>query len=139
MQASEALQWCLVYFLFFLEATIITLIWIGASRSSSNSKWVGINLEKLISEQDGAASFSRFQFLIFTFIIASAYIVLAFHNVSTGADLPKIDPSVLGLIGISGGSYLASKGIESSSTPTNKPETPAAGAKTGTNPDGSVG
>jgi hypothetical protein len=64
----------------------------------------------LISEQDGAASFSRFQFLIFTFIIASAYIVLAFQSNA----LPAIDQSVLGLIGISGGSYLVSKGIEAS-------------------------
>ncbi len=95
------MQWSLAFFMFLMEGTILALIWTRV-----------INLEKLISEQDGAASFSRFQFLIFTFVIASAYIVLAFYNVTKGADLPKIDPSILGLIGISGGSYLASKGIE---------------------------
>lgn len=98
-----AMEWSLAVFLVILEAIILWFIWRRR-----------INLEKLISEENGAASFSRFQFLIFTFIIASAYIVLTFHSVSTGAALPTIDASVLGLIGISGGSYLISKGIENS-------------------------
>ncbi len=123
---NEFMQWSLAIFLAALEATIIILIW----------KRI-INLQLLISEQDGAASFSRFQFLIFTFIIASAYIVLAFHNVGTGIDLPKIDPSVLGLIGISGGSYLASKGIEASNATANLASDKD--AILSTKPDGSVG
>lgn len=126
--AALMMEWSLAIFLALLEGTILFLIW-GRS----------INLKSLISEQDGQASFSRFQFLIFTFIIASAYIVLAFHHMS----LPKIDPSVLGLIGISSGSYLASKGIEASSAATNKPQNPADGAKQGaaaaTTPDSAVG
>lgn len=115
---SEMMQWSLAFFLLLLEGTILVLIW----------KRV-INLTLLISEQDGAASFSRFQFLIFTFIIASAYIVLAFNgcagNSGGTCKLPEIDPSVLGLIGISGGSYLVSKGIEASGKDnTTKPTTP---------------
>jgi hypothetical protein len=97
MSPSVVMQWSLALFLLLLEITILVLIWKRA-----------INLTMLISEEDGTASFSRFQFLIFTFIIASAYIVLAFQS----ATLPEIDQSVLGLIGISGGSYLVSKGIE---------------------------
>ncbi len=120
MSPSEMMQWSLAAFLFLLEGIILYMIW---KRS--------INLSLLISEQDGAASFSRFQFLIFTFIIASAYIVLAF---GTGAinGLPTIPDSVLGLIGISGGSYLVSKGIEVSGN-TNPasppPQNPAAAGK----------
>lgn len=116
MQPTDAMQWSLAIFLALLEATILALIWTGTRRPSPSSKCncIGINLEKVISEQDGAASFSRFQFMIFTFIIASAYIVLAFHDVALGKGLPAIDNSVLGLIGISGGSYLVSKGIETS-------------------------
>lgn len=117
--AALTMEWSLAVFLILLELIVILLIWRGTKKPSSEKKCVGINLEKLISEQDGTASFSRFQFLIFTFIIASAYIVLAFHNISSGHGLPNIDPSVLGLIGISGGSYLASKGIEASNTPPN--------------------
>lgn len=121
MSPSEMMQWSLAIFLLLLEGTILLYMW----------KRV-INLSMLISEDDGAASFSRFQFLIFTFIIASAYIVLAFHGISlcTGGvcELPKIENSVLGLIGISGGSYLVSKGIEVSGktapAPTANPASP---------------
>jgi hypothetical protein len=98
------MQWTLALFLLLLEATIIVLIW----------KRV-INLQRLISEDDGSASFSRFQFMIFTFIVASAYIVQAFARIKAGGELPTIPETVLGLIGISGGSYLVSKGIEASS------------------------
>ena len=104
---SDLMQWSLAIFLLLLEGIIIVLIW----------KRV-INFEKLISEQDGSASFSRFQFLIFTFIIASAYIVLALQSVNiakipdSGLILPEIPDGVLILIGMSGGSYLGSKLIE---------------------------
>lgn len=53
------------------------------------------------------ASLSRFQFLLFTFIIAGLYLVLC---LDTG-DFIAVPESVLGLLGISGGSYLVSKGI----------------------------
>ena len=110
MEPSWVLQWSLAVFFTLLELSIIILIWLGVSK-----RWRGINLEKLISEQDGAASLSRFQFLLFTFVVASAYIVLAFHNVQAGNNLPAIPGEVLGLIGISGGSYVVSKGIQKTS------------------------
>jgi p-aminobenzoyl-glutamate transporter AbgT len=70
-----------------------------------------IDLSKLVSEDNGSASMSRFQFLIFTFVIAASYLVLAFK----ATDLTKlvdIPANVLGLIGISGGSYVASKVVQ---------------------------
>ncbi len=53
------------------------------------------------------ASLSRFQFLIFTFVIAGLYLVLSLES-GTFVDIPD---SVLVLLGISGGSYLISKGV----------------------------
>lgn len=67
-----------------------------------------IDLKLLVSEKDGQASFSRFQFLIFTFVIAGSVLVLTLES----GEFPKLGSDVLGLIGISGGSYVISKGIQ---------------------------
>jgi hypothetical protein len=69
-----------------------------------------IDLSRLISEPHGDASMSRFQFLVFTFVIAlSLFLVI----VSTKpAAFPIIPATVLSLLGISGSSYLISKGIQ---------------------------
>lgn len=71
-------------------------------------KIANANLSRLISEPNGDASLSRFQFLIFTFVIAlSLFLVI----VAKG-DFPTIPGTVLSLLGISGSSYLVSKGIQ---------------------------
>ncbi|MBI3365149.1 MAG: hypothetical protein HY033_09605 [Ignavibacteriae bacterium] len=77
-----------------------------------------IDLTDLVSEPPkpdgtpGGASLSRFQFLIFTFVVGMSLFLII---VNTGAkEFPKIDATILGLIGISGGSYIVSKGIQSS-------------------------
>lgn len=77
-----------------------------------------IDLQKLISEANGDASMSRFQLLIFTFVISmSLFLVTVGHNpVEFPATIP---PEILTLLGISGGSYLISKGIQSSKETTN--------------------
>ena len=67
-----------------------------------------INLDKLISEANGDASLSRFQLLIFTFVIALSF----FYVVADTGTLPAIPGEVLALLGISGGSYVISKGIQ---------------------------
>jgi hypothetical protein len=67
-----------------------------------------INLRLLVSEKDGPASLSRFQFLIFTFVVAMCLLVLTLES----GEFPKISPEVLGLLGISAGSYVVSKGIQ---------------------------
>lgn len=76
--------------------------------------WTGtIDLTKLVSEQDGSASMSRFQFLIFTFVIATSVLLLVIGSLGTAAPgFPVLDPTILGLLGISGGSYVVSKGIQ---------------------------
>lgn len=69
-----------------------------------------IDLRYLVSEKDGPASLSRFQFLIFTFVVGMCLLVLTLES----GEFPKIDANILGLLGISGGSYLVSKGIQRS-------------------------
>ncbi len=71
-----------------------------------------IDLKNLISETDGSgASLSRFQFLIFTFVISmSLFWVIVRHET-----LPEEIPTgIFVLLGISSGSYVISKGIQKS-------------------------
>ena len=67
-----------------------------------------IDLAFLISEENGQASLSRFQFLIFTFVIAMSFFLITVHTNT----LPMVPEGVWALLGISGGSYVVSKGIQ---------------------------
>lgn len=89
-----------------------------------------IDLTYLLSEggegADGAqpkASLSRFQFLIFTFVIAGLYLVLCVES-GTFIDVPN---GTLALLGISGGGYLVSKGIGGAGGKSDAGGTPATG------------
>lgn len=74
-----------------------------------------IDLSKLVSEADGTASMSRFQLPIFTFVIGFGFILLTILSFKTSSiGFPTIDPGVMGLLGISGGTYAVSKGIQKS-------------------------
>jgi hypothetical protein len=79
-----------------------------------------IKLEYLISETNGQASMARFQFLVFTFVIA----VSLFLVILTKGDFPEVPGGILTLLGISGGSYVVGKGIQASAT---KPAPPPPG------------
>jgi hypothetical protein len=76
--------------------TIIAYIWMGK-----------INLSALLSEANGQASMSRFQLLIFTFVIA----IGLFELLDASQSFPNIPSGVLGLLGISAGTYVVGKGI----------------------------
>lgn len=69
-----------------------------------------INLDYLISDAEGNASLSRFQFLVFTFVVAMSLFYLIV--ISDPPLYPPIPNQILALIGISGGSYVISKGIQ---------------------------
>ncbi|MEQ1865367.1 MAG: hypothetical protein ABL996_12065 [Micropepsaceae bacterium] len=64
------------------------------------------------------ASLSRLQFLMFSFVIAGLYLVICVES-GTFVDVP---PGVLILLGISGGSYVMSKGMGKPSS--KQPATP---------------
>ena len=78
-----------------------------------------IDLTNLISETNGHASLSRFQFLIFTFVIAMSLFLI----VTKTGEFPAISAELIGLLGISGGSYVVSKGIQSGGNGTTKKDT----------------
>jgi hypothetical protein len=67
-----------------------------------------INLDLLISEKTGEASMSRFQLLVFSFIVGLSF----FFIVMTSKSLPDVPGGVLGLLGISASSYTVSKAIQ---------------------------
>ena len=96
-------------------AALIVVIFIGAAGSIIlwQMAFGPINLEKLISEDDGTASLSRFQFLVFTFVIAMSLLLIVIGQKPPHFPT-SISPDVLGLLGISGGSYVISKGIQKS-------------------------
>jgi hypothetical protein len=73
-----------------------------------------IDLSSLISEPTGEASMSRFQLLIFTFVIAACLFLIVASKKPPGfpEDIPQ---GILILLGISASSYLVSKGIQASS------------------------
>lgn len=99
--AEIIVAWMLVIFVGLLAGIILWKVFTGK-----------IDLTKLVSEVNGDASMSRFQFLLFTFVIALMWIYLFFY--SGDNTLPDIPKGVLGLMGISGGSYVVSKGIQKS-------------------------
>lgn len=80
-----------------------------------------INLHLLIANDDGDASLSRFQFLLFTFIIGAGLL----HLTLKGSAFPTIDEGILMLLGISGASYAIGKSLDKP-TPTTVTTTTAA-------------
>jgi hypothetical protein len=111
MQNTPAIaaEWVVVLFIAALAIIMLIKIWSGS-----------IDLNGLLSEPPtaapgggtpalpGKASLSRLQLLLFTFVIAGLYLTLCLE---AGA-LIDIPNQVLGLLGISGGSYVISKGIQ---------------------------
>jgi len=82
-----------------------------------------IDLTDLLSDPglNGKASLSRFQLLVFTLVIGGLYLVLCIEN----AQFLDIPGGVLGLLGISGGSYLISKNLSGNPpAPQPQPEPP---------------
>lgn len=67
-----------------------------------------IDISKLLTEDGGGASMSRFQLLIFTFVIALSLFLVVISD----SALPDIPANVLALLGISATTYGVSKGIQ---------------------------
>ncbi len=79
-----------------------------------------IQLDELIEELDGGASMSRFQLLIFTFVIGLSFFYLTVT--STTNEFPKVPAEVLTLLGLSASTYAVSKAIQVSGGLTQKKE-----------------
>lgn len=75
-----------------------------------------IDISKLLTEDGGGASMSRFQLLIFTFVIGlSLFLIVTYKQ-----DFPEVPGAVLALLGISATTYGVSKGIQASAGLTGK-------------------
>lgn len=85
-----------------------------------------IKLNALLSESDGTASMSRFQLLIFTFVIALGLFLIICGNPSSG-QFPNVPPAILTLLGISATTYAAGKALHPTPSDPSKAsnETPA--------------
>ena len=70
-----------------------------------------IDLSQLLSDNEGRASTSRLQFLIFTFLIATGLFIGIVSQDPPQLPL-KIPVELFALLGISGGSYVVSKAIK---------------------------
>jgi hypothetical protein len=68
-----------------------------------------IDIGQLLAESGGGASMSRFQLLIFTFVIGLSFFLIV---VSTGKFPDPIPTGVMTLLGISATTYGVSKGIQ---------------------------
>ena len=90
-----------------------------------------ISLKDLLAEPpppgqttgESKASLSRFQFLIFTFVIAGLFLMLSIEA-GTFVEIPT---NVLALLGISGGSYVISKAVGKPGSEGKPPSRPATG------------
>lgn len=102
--ALTALVYVIAAFIALVEGVIVYKMFTGA-----------IDLSWLIAGDNGRASLGRFQFLLFTFVIASGIVYLTIK----GEAFPDIDEGVLALIGISSASYALGKTIDKQ-TPTPK-------------------
>lgn len=91
-------------------AGFLGLFWVIILKVASDK----INIGSIIVEGDGSGkgSISRFQLLVFTLTIAGLYLILCIEN---GA-LIDVPNGALGLLGISGGSFLMSKGMSTKKT-----------------------
>lgn len=97
-------------FLALLAGTIIWFIWTDK-----------IDLRHLVSETNHEASMSRFQLLIFTFVVAIGMFELI--EKKDPPSFPDIPNGVLTLLGISATTYAVGKGISYSQPQTLTPKT----------------
>lgn len=96
----------------YFTAIVLMVVILGAAIVVLYLILVGkIDIKSVLQEPDSTkASLSRFQFLIFTFVIAGLFLML---SVEAGTFV-NIPDGVLALMGISAGSYAVSKGITAS-------------------------
>jgi uncharacterized membrane protein len=77
-----------------------------------------IVIDTILSESGGGASMSRFQLLIFTFVIALSLFFIVANNPK---QFPSVPTDILTLLGISATTYGVSKGIQAAN-PDMKPK-----------------
>lgn len=102
--SHPTLQWFLIVlailFLLLMGALCVLLL---------KLMWTGkIDLSRILDEENGGASMSRFQLLLFTLVVCVGLFLYILNHMS----LPDIPASILTLLGISASTYAAGKGIQ---------------------------
>jgi hypothetical protein len=106
---AQILEWVVLVFVAGVGANILYKMWSGRiDFSGLLSELPDTPPAAGASPSVGKASMSRLQLLLFTFVIIGLYMTLSFEN----GKLIEIPDQVLGLLGISGASYVVSKGIQ---------------------------
>lgn len=88
--------------------TLLVLVFVAGALVLWNIFTNKIDLSQLLCDHQGYASMARFQFLIFTFVVAFSY----FFVVARDGKLPSVPTEVLTLLGISATTYAVGKGID---------------------------
>jgi hypothetical protein len=70
-----------------------------------------IDISQILEDDSGGASTSRFQLLIFTFVIGLSFVLI----VACDCKFPDVPTNVLALLGVSASTYAVSKGIQAGS------------------------
>jgi len=94
---ATVIGWSLVIIVDLLALAVLAQIFLGK-----------IDLSLLLSEPGGGASLSRFQLLVFTFLVGFSLFWVTIY----GNRLPEIPNGMLSLLGISASTYAVSKGIQ---------------------------
>jgi hypothetical protein len=112
MQTLPALvaEWIMLVFIAGAAAIILWKLWNGSIDLSGLLAEIPSPTAAGTTPSEPKASMSRLQLLLFTFVIAGLYLTLSFEA-GQFVDMPN---QVLGLLGISGASYVVSKGIQKS-------------------------
>ncbi len=108
------------------EYGLLTLIFLFAFLILTAIASGKIDISSLLAENGGGASMSRFQLLIFTFVIAVSFFLVVVGS----AGLPEVPGSVLALLGISAGTYGVSKGFQAIGSMPSKSPTPTTSSTT---------
>ena len=106
-----AMQWVVVAFIALVGLIVLYKMFVGRIDLSSVLNEMTPAAAAGAAAQQPKASLSRLQLLLFTFVIAGLYLTLCLE----AGQLLEIPNQVLGLLGISGGSYVVSKGIQANS------------------------
>jgi hypothetical protein len=82
-----------------------------------------IDVTTLLSDGvSGQASTSRFQLMVFTFMVAFSYLIFLLHSLATpGGTMPEIPWSLLALVGVSAATYAAGKKLDETAPPSTEP------------------
>ncbi len=110
MQTAPALvmEWVVIVFIAALALVVLYKIYAGTIDLSSVLNEMSDPPVAGGAQPPSKASLSRLQMLLFTFVIAGLYLTLCLE----AGQMVEIPNQVLGLMGISGGSYVVSKGIQ---------------------------